>query len=100
MKLTAEISIDLDANRKIWITGSAEDVEPGDVSQVQQALQEQVTAQGLAAYSVAGPPKPMSAEQVMEAARASAAVPQGDPSERRPRPEDPESMRTFGEDED
>jgi len=97
MKLSAEISIDLDDNRKVWITGTAEGVEPADVAQVQEALQENVTAQGLAAYNMVGPqlPQAMTPEQVIEAARAASPT---DPAERKPRPEDPDSMKTFGDD--
>jgi hypothetical protein len=94
MKCSAEISIDIDANRKIWITGTAEGVEPGDVAQVQEALQEQVTVQGLAAYNHVTP-QPMTAEQVVEAARAASTT---DPADRRPREDDPATMRTFGDD--
>jgi hypothetical protein len=93
MNLRCEVSIDIDPNRKIWITGSAGPVEPGQVTDVAAALTESVTSQALEAHKAMGMPVG-NADAVLAAARA------GDPSERKPRPEDKASMATFGEEEE
>jgi len=98
MKIRVEASVDLDANRKVWIHGEAEDFEPEQLEETAQTLAQAVTDQALGAYTRAAAALgivPLSAEAVM--ASAGLRTP---PSERRPRPEDPESMRTFGDDDD
>jgi hypothetical protein len=91
MRLRAEASIDIDANRKIWISGFAEDVSAEDAPEISKALTESVTEQALSAHEAVGLPV-QSAEALLESIRS------GDPADRRPRPEDPESMRAFGDD--
>lgn len=54
MKLKVEVSIDLDQNRKIWVTGSGT-FDPGEqdeheIKEVIDALTEAVTGNALAAY--------------------------------------------------
>lgn len=91
MILKAEASIDIDVNRKIWITGSAEGIEPENVQEVAEALAESVVGQALEAHKAIGLPV-ATPEDILAAARV------GDPADRRPRPEDPPSMRAFGDD--
>ena len=59
IKLEIEAAIDLDINRKIWISGSAvvedETVENGDLPAVVAALSENVTAQAIGTYEKAIP---------------------------------------------
>lgn len=91
MIIHMEVSIDLDPNRKIWIAGDAE-VDIEDMEQATPVLAESITTQALRAHGDAMQRYGLSvgsAEQILASAGA---------GERKPRPEDPESMRTFGED--
>ena len=95
MKVKAEIAIDIDSNRRIWLTAEAEPVEPENIAVVSTALNESLADQALAIYEKARIKfEPEAAAIVAAAAR------RGEGSKRRPRPEDPESMRTFGPDDD
>lgn len=97
MRLEAEATIDIDPNRKVWIHIFADDVAPEQVEQVAPTLAEQVTAQALAAHEHACQKLSIapSASAVLSSV---AGYPSGlAPSERPPREDDPESMRTFGD---
>ncbi len=50
MRLTSEITIDIDANRRIWLQASADDVGEDDVPKVSSALAEAVSKQGLGTW--------------------------------------------------
>ena len=98
MKIKIEASVDLVLNRKVWIHGEAEDFEPEQLEETAQTLAQAVTDQALEAHARAAAALgvvPLSAEALM--ASAGLRTP---PSERRPRPEDPASMRTFGDDDE
>lgn len=51
MKFVGEASFDLDEKRKVWITLSAEGVEPDNAANVAAALAEAVTEQAAQAYA-------------------------------------------------
>lgn len=102
MKLTAEASIDVDENRKIWIMGNAEDVQPDEVADTARALIDSVTANAIAANGQVGNPlasapsvDPAAAAIVSKAAKQDA-QPLA-PSQRPKRPDDPATMQTFGD---
>lgn len=101
MIIRVEIGIDIDAKRKIWLQADASPVKPEDAEQISAALIEGVTTQALAVQAVQEQRVEVdpAASAVVAAARASGPQ-EPPPSQRRPRPEDPESMRAFGEDED
>jgi hypothetical protein len=94
MIFEAEIGLQVDDKRQIWISGKAitEDGEdPADLAPaVIPALVEKVTQEGLAAY------ERTEARRVISGPVAGASASSGDPT--RPRPEHPETMRAFGED--
>ncbi len=99
MKITCEASIDLDANRKIWITGVADDVPEEHAGKLGSELVQATTANACAALGQAT--ERLGIEPIdpgAEIARAAGASPLP-ASERRKHPGDPESMRAFGEDE-
>lgn len=100
MKIRIEAAIDLDSNRKVWIQGDAENVEPEQVPAVSQALCTSVTTEALQAYAVAAKSLGIvapSAESILAAVGSRGGLA---PSERKPRPDDPVTMRTFGEDDE
>jgi hypothetical protein len=101
VRLSIEVAVDIDKDRKVWMVGSATDVEVEDVGDVARQLVEHTTGNALAAFGAAvdrlGVSVDPNAASVVAAARAGAQLP---PSERPPRPEDPESMRTFGDDDE
>lgn len=80
MVVKIEVAIDLDENRRVWVSGDATPVEPESIAAVASALAENVTAQALAAYQVTKPPP--TAAEVVAAAKA--------------KPD----MRSFGEEND
>lgn len=99
MKLNSEITIDLDDKRRIWMENSAElpdDMPAEDVGKVAAQLVEVTTDNALAAYAVGADRHPPGGveEAGKRLAAAAAAIPA---SERPKRPEDPASMRSFGE---
>lgn len=92
MKIQVEAIIDVDEKRKIWIIGSAEDgVNEDNCQAVTKALAQSVTGQALRTAKERGAPIG-SAAHVMS--RASSGI---DAASRPKRPEDPDSMRAFGE---
>lgn len=97
MNIKAEASIDIDPNRKIWMQAEAKDVPVEKVAEVAAGLQAALTEQVLSAYDFAVPRIEMSksAKDIVDEARKHSDVP---PSERRKRPDDPESMKAFGDD--
>ena len=98
MRLEAEATIDIDANRKIWIHIFADGVEADQVEQVAPTLAEQVTAQALAAHEHASQKLSIAPSAAAVLSSVGSGHPSGlSPSERPPRPEDPETMRTFGD---
>lgn len=102
MQIKIEVSIDLDDKRQMRLEGSAAPVEVDEIEKAAEHLTGNVVAKAIAGYNVVKEtlPKSASAEDVIEAARRATQEAQGPPSERKPRPEDPDSMRTFGEDDD
>lgn len=98
MILKIETAIDLDANRKVWITGETDVEDPEDFAEAASALAEAVANQALTTYGKAGADIGVvapSAEAIL--ASAASMVP---PSQRPKRPDDPPTMRAFGEDDD
>jgi hypothetical protein len=101
MKLSIEVAIDLDQNRRVWMVGSADDVKADEVDKVAPQLVEATTSHAVAAHAAAAERLGVDLEPNGAAIARAAAASSGLPlSEREPRPEDPESMRTFGEDDD
>jgi hypothetical protein len=98
MKVTVEISVPVDDKRNVWMTAYAEDVEADDVSKAAAGCAEALTDQALAAWSVVAPRPaidPRAAEIVAAAKRDEV------PASQRPkRPDDPDTMRAFGDDAD
>jgi hypothetical protein len=96
-----EIGIDVDPKRKIWLVGDVGKVELSELKEAAIAVTEAITLQALTARAIAMGDVEVDedAAKIVEMAR-KAAADQVPPSERRPRPEDPESMRAFGEDDD
>lgn len=102
MQVKCLITIDLDDKRQINIESAAAPVEADEIDKVSQALVGDVVAKGIAAYNVVRPTLDMakSPEQIIAAAQEAVASTGSPPSERKPRPADPDSMRSFGEDDD
>jgi len=51
MRINFQCSIDIDENRKIWMEGSAEGVDPEQIPDVSKALGDAVTEQALDTYN-------------------------------------------------
>jgi hypothetical protein len=100
MKLTAEVSIPIDDKRSIWMTAYADDVEPDQLAAAATGLQEALTGQALAAYSIVAPTQVDTDAAAIVAAASRRKETDVPAQQRPPRPEDPESMRTFGEEEE
>jgi hypothetical protein len=98
-----EVSIPVDDKRNVWMTGTAEKVPVSKVGDVTAMVGKAVSDQALATFDQAVPPSELEDEAariVREAKNKGGGAEEVPPSQRRPRPEDPDSMRTFGEDDE
>lgn len=99
MKIKIEVSVPVDDKRNIWLTGEAEGVEVDDVGKVTAHIAEGISGKAIELYDQAVPPSEIEDEAAQIVRRAKEKgkeeIP---PSQRRPRPEDPDSMKTFGDD--
>ncbi len=95
MKLTIEAVIDIDRSRRAIIAGNVDNVESTQFRNVVHALAQSVTEQALAAavVGVEGGVEPVGAS----IAHGAGAEPLA-PSQRPKRPDDPNTMRAFGDD--
>lgn len=102
MDIKVEVSVPVDDKRAIWLTGHAEDVELDDVAQVTSDMSGAVAKQALDLYDHAVPQSELEKEaaRIVEQARKTGGREEIPPSQRRPRPDDPPSMATFGEEGD
>jgi hypothetical protein len=101
VKLAIEVAIDIDRNRRVWMVGSADDVKPDEVEKVAPQLVEATTSHAVAAHAAAVERLGVDLEPDGAAIARAAAEASGIPASERPkRPEDPDTMRTFGEDDD
>lgn len=56
MKLRTEVAIDIDQNRKLWLTTHADGVEVDDVADVVEGMAGSLLEQAIKAYQIVGPP--------------------------------------------
>lgn len=96
MKVTVEINIPVDDKRSIWMTAYTEVEKAEDVGVAATGCAEALTENALGAWSVVAPPSqqidPKAAEIITAARRDEV------PASQRPkRPDDPETMRAFGD---
>lgn len=99
MDIKVEVSVPVDDKRSVWLTGHAEDVEVEDVGTVTGQMAGAVAKEALELYDQAVPATQLEEEaaKIVQAAKARSDREKIPPSQRVKRPEDPETMRTFGE---
>lgn len=94
MKLKVEAVIDIDSRRRAIISGDVDEVESSQFRNVAHALAQAVTTQALTAAAVGAEGIEPDGAAIASAAGAEPLA----PSQRTKRPDDPATMRAFGED--